>query len=321
MSRILFVGDPHGSLAGVLPTARRASAGHVVLLGDLEMTSKSLRQWYTRFAHASIHLWWIYGNHDWERLDHAGWLHGKAVYMDGLRVGGIDMPPGAKTGQWDDAYIQQVYADTRLDILVSHDVPTSEVSREPEGHVTSQCAYFYSGPFHGRGHQCITDIARDTGARAVFHGHIQYYEPRVCWVTDACLSVCVPHDRGIVDETGMLLTLDSDGQHLAWKHSAFFIQTNREQILRDVVFPRHPDPRFGPPPAKYTWEWTPDPALEQKYARFKQRRSRWLIMKDDRSFNRVVGHDHLSQACKRLYGWHCRWLSRQWMSPSLQGVA
>ena len=98
MSRIWFVGDPHGQFGFALKALEQSDVRPqaMVFLGDLE-PFRPLREIYAPFEAAGVACWHIHGNHDTDRpeawhnlLDGADRnLDGRVATIAGFRIAGL----------------------------------------------------------------------------------------------------------------------------------------------------------------------------------------------------------------------------------------
>ncbi|MCP1677288.1 putative phosphodiesterase [Natronocella acetinitrilica] len=94
---ILYCGDPHGDFAPINRAARESTPRALVLLGDYDLKRPLDDMLVDAIRHTDV--WWIPGNHDFERVEHFDNLfgsalanrnlHGRVVDIGGCRVAGL----------------------------------------------------------------------------------------------------------------------------------------------------------------------------------------------------------------------------------------
>ena len=196
---ILFVGDPHGRLDGLLDVAAQHRPQAMILLGDLEPRT-SLLDWIGTVRDIGVEVWFIHGNHDtdsvatWQRVvDANAWnLHGRVVEIAGVRTAGLG---GVfRRSVWDPRADQEPSMASLAD-LERH---LTQGGRAREGTGAQQLRRHGSTIFpddvarlawlradilvtheaplpHRHGFQALNDLARAMGAKRLFHGHHHEY--------------------------------------------------------------------------------------------------------------------------------------------------
>ncbi|MGL4600189.1 MAG: metallophosphoesterase family protein [Plesiomonas sp.] len=216
---IWFAGDPHGSLAYLLPLVQAEKPDALVILGDLALQSSADLQALEEVTE----VWFIPGNHDslsvaaYEALFSGAFggrnLHGRVVEIAGVRIAGLGgvfrgqiwMPP-YKPMFFDPIHYCQHLEQGQLwrgGLPLRHRTTLFPSDLEGLSQQQADILVTHEAPAaHPRGFQVIDNVARSLGVRQLFHGHHHInreYDPAVGFqaVAVGYRAVCDQHLRWI----------------------------------------------------------------------------------------------------------------------------
>ena len=223
---MLFVGDPHGWLDGLLDVAAQHRPLAMILLGDIEPRT-SLRDWIGTMRRAGVEVWFIHGNHDtdsvatWQRVvDANAWnLHGRVVEIAGVRIAGLG---GVfRKSVWDPSADQETSIASLADLeryltqdgraragtgarqLLRHasTIFPDDVARLAR--LRADILVTHEAPLpHRHGFHAINALATSMGAKRLFHGHHHEYVDYTDRAAEMGFKAWGVTSRGVVDFDG-----------------------------------------------------------------------------------------------------------------------
>ncbi len=232
-ARVLFVGDPHGRLDGLLDVAAQHRPLAMILLGDLEPRT-SLLDWIDAMRDIGVEAWFIHGNHDtdsvatWQRVvDANAWnLHGRVVEIAGVRIAGLGGvfrktvwdpsvgPPAFASLADFGRYITQggrARAGTGAQQLRRHGstIFSDDVARLARSRADILVTHEAPLP-HRHGFQALNDLARAMGVQRLFHGHHHAYVDYTDRAAEMGFKAWGVASGGVVDIDGQEIFRNDD---------------------------------------------------------------------------------------------------------------